>query len=236
MFDFQSLVKYLLEGLAVAVAAFLIPKKNIDAKEIGLIALTAAAMFAVLDQFAPEVGAGARQGAGFGIGANMVGFPVAGAGYGLEGFDDSGEFEGYYDSVDHPDGVCKQNSDQQCTYDPEVKDHQKAQFLCRQDSGSGSGDGGQCTPQRACQQNDDGTCQWTDGAKDLNDVKGRTCQMEDVEGKQVCQLGYPQQAQSTQSGQRAQPAQAGQSSQAGQQAEGFTSGEIAGFEGFSKVF
>jgi len=84
MFDLQSLIKYLLEGLAVAVAAYLIPRKKIDAKEIALIALTAAAIFAVLDQFAPLVAVGARQGAGFGIGFQQVGL----GGYGLEGFDD----------------------------------------------------------------------------------------------------------------------------------------------------
>lgn len=74
MLDFQSLVKYLLEGLAVAVAAFYIPRKTVDLKEIGLIALTAAAVFAILDQFATSVGQSARQGAGFGIGLQQVGY------------------------------------------------------------------------------------------------------------------------------------------------------------------
>lgn len=74
MLDVESLVKYLLEGLAVAAAAFYIPRRKADLKEIAMIALTAAAVFAVLDQFAPAVAAGTRQGAGFGIGANMVGF------------------------------------------------------------------------------------------------------------------------------------------------------------------
>jgi hypothetical protein len=46
----MRLVKYLLEGLAVAVAAYVIP--------------------------APSVGSSARQGAGFGIGAGLVGFPA----------------------------------------------------------------------------------------------------------------------------------------------------------------
>lgn len=92
MFDVHSLVKYLLEGLAVAVAAYLIPKKSVQPKEIALIGLTAAAMFAVLDQFAPLVAVGARQGAGFGIGLQQVG-------YGYEGFNDYPD-EGYddYDS------------------------------------------------------------------------------------------------------------------------------------------
>lgn len=73
MLDLQSLVKYLVEGLAVAAAAFYIPRFKSDLKEIALIALTAAAVFAVLDQFAPSVAIGARQGAGFGIGYKLVG-------------------------------------------------------------------------------------------------------------------------------------------------------------------
>jgi hypothetical protein len=81
MFDLQSLIKYLLEGLAVAVAAYLIPRKTVDYREIALIALTASAIFAVLDQFAPAVAVGARQGAGFGIGYHQVGM-------GYEGFQD----------------------------------------------------------------------------------------------------------------------------------------------------
>lgn len=72
MFDLQSLVKYLLEGLAVAAAAFYFPRYKSNPMEIVLIALTAAAVFAVLDQFAPSVAAGARQGTGLGIGFKMV--------------------------------------------------------------------------------------------------------------------------------------------------------------------
>ncbi len=73
MLDVQSLVKYLLEGAAVAAAAFYIPRKQTNLQEVAMIALTAAAVFAVLDQFAPAVSSGARQGAGFGVGYTMVG-------------------------------------------------------------------------------------------------------------------------------------------------------------------
>ena len=73
MFDLKSLVKYLLEGIAVAAAAFYIPRKKTDLKEVAMIALTAAAVFAVLDMFAPSVALGARQGSGFGVGLTMVG-------------------------------------------------------------------------------------------------------------------------------------------------------------------
>ena len=75
-------IKYLLEGIAVAVAAYFIPKKKVNMTEIMFIALSAAATFAILDVFAPSVGEGARKGAGFGIGANTVGWP------GMERFED----------------------------------------------------------------------------------------------------------------------------------------------------
>jgi len=71
----MRLVKYLLEGLAVAVAAYVIPGKTMRFSEVAMIALTATATFAILDIYAPSVGASARTGAGFGIGANLVGFP-----------------------------------------------------------------------------------------------------------------------------------------------------------------
>tara|TARA_B100000925_G_scaffold26247_2_gene17659 strand:- start:2747 stop:3031 length:285 start_codon:yes stop_codon:yes gene_type:complete len=78
-FDLQEVlkraVKYLIEGAAVAVAAFYIPKKKMNVEEILMIAVTAAATFALLDMYAPSIGNAARQGTGFGIGANMVGFP-----------------------------------------------------------------------------------------------------------------------------------------------------------------
>jgi hypothetical protein len=77
--DFADLiartVKYLLEGLAVAVAAYVIPGKTMRWGEIAMIALTATATFAILDIYAPSVGSSARTGAGFGIGAGLVGFP-----------------------------------------------------------------------------------------------------------------------------------------------------------------
>jgi ABC-type Co2+ transport system permease subunit len=69
-------IKYLLEGLAVAVAMILIPQKSPKLEEIMSIALIAATVFAILDMLSPSVGLTARQGAGFGLGANLVGFPA----------------------------------------------------------------------------------------------------------------------------------------------------------------
>ena len=78
-FDFQEVIKrtikYLIEGGAVAVAAYYIPEKQMNLEEIVMIAITAAATFAILDMYAPSIGGAARQGTGFGIGANLVGFP-----------------------------------------------------------------------------------------------------------------------------------------------------------------
>ncbi len=68
-------IKYLVEGLMVAIAAYAIPQKRLKVDEVALIALTAAATFSILDTYAPSIGVSARSGAGFGIGANLVGFP-----------------------------------------------------------------------------------------------------------------------------------------------------------------
>lgn len=69
-------IKYIVEGLMVAIAAFAIPKHSMKLDEIALIALTAAATFSILDTYIPSMGVNARTGAGFGIGANLVGFPM----------------------------------------------------------------------------------------------------------------------------------------------------------------
>lgn len=68
-------VKYLVEGVMVAIAAFAIPKKQLKMDEVALIALTAAATFVILDAYLPSMAVAARSGAGFGIGGNLVGFP-----------------------------------------------------------------------------------------------------------------------------------------------------------------
>ena len=74
----RRVIKYLVEGLMVAIAAFAIPKKSLNLEEIALIALTAAATFSILDTYIPSMAVSARSGAGFGIGANLVGFPRLG--------------------------------------------------------------------------------------------------------------------------------------------------------------
>ena len=67
-------IKYLVEGLMVAIAAFAIPKRSLQFDEVALIALMAAATFSILDTYLPSMAVNARSGAGLGIGANLVGF------------------------------------------------------------------------------------------------------------------------------------------------------------------
>ena len=87
------ILKYLLEGTAVAIAANLIPRKKLSTAEILTIGLTAATTFLILDIYAPAVGGSARHGAGFGIGVNTIGgLPLIGK---VEGFQSRvGRFNG----------------------------------------------------------------------------------------------------------------------------------------------
>ncbi len=79
MFDttemIKRIIKYLVEGFMVAIAAYAIPKRSLNMEEILMLALTAAATFSILDTYIPTMSVSARSGAGFGIGANLVGFP-----------------------------------------------------------------------------------------------------------------------------------------------------------------
>jgi hypothetical protein len=68
-------IKYLIEGMAVAFAALLVSKK-LSGGEVVTLGMVAACVFIVLDLVSPGIGVTARQGAGFGLGANLVGFPM----------------------------------------------------------------------------------------------------------------------------------------------------------------
>lgn len=72
----NRVIKYLVEGLFVAMAAVFIPKRSLPVEEILSLGIVAAAVFAILDVVSPSIGMTARQGAGFGLGANLVGFPM----------------------------------------------------------------------------------------------------------------------------------------------------------------
>ena len=70
-------IKYLVEGLVIAAVAIFIPKKSLPFEDIVVLGISAAVVFALLDLVSPSISFTARQGAGFGIGANLVGFPAA---------------------------------------------------------------------------------------------------------------------------------------------------------------
>jgi ABC-type Co2+ transport system permease subunit len=80
-FDYQEMftriVKYLIEGLVVGIVASILPEKPLSMDKVVLLGLTAAAMFSILDLVAPSISSSARQGAGLGLGFNLVGFPAA---------------------------------------------------------------------------------------------------------------------------------------------------------------
>lgn len=75
----NNLHKYVIEGLAVAVAAYYLPGRSASLEEVAMIGLTAAVTLMVLDEFSPSTGSGARQGAGLGIGYNLVRGPARAA-------------------------------------------------------------------------------------------------------------------------------------------------------------
>jgi hypothetical protein len=72
LFDLKSLIKYLLQGLAVAVAIYFLLRDRIQTQEILTVALAAAAAYAILDTFAPVAGLGARLGTGIGLGMSLI--------------------------------------------------------------------------------------------------------------------------------------------------------------------
>lgn len=69
----MRILKYMFEGIVVATAAYIIPGKKMNVDEVLVLGSVAATTFAILDLFAPSVGANVRSGSGFAIGANLVG-------------------------------------------------------------------------------------------------------------------------------------------------------------------
>ena len=71
--DFSEILgralKYLMEGLAVGLACYF-TKLKMD--EIIIIAITAAATFAILDMYTPQISQLVRMGIGFGIGSQFA--------------------------------------------------------------------------------------------------------------------------------------------------------------------
>ncbi len=70
---FKRAIKYIVEGIMVALAAYAIPQKKLNLEEVTMVALIAATTFAILDTFIPSMGVSTRQGAGFAIGTGLTG-------------------------------------------------------------------------------------------------------------------------------------------------------------------
>lgn len=74
----QIAARYILQGLAIALAAYYVPVmyktslRKPTFQEIFLISITAAFTMYILDQFIAPVGFGAKLGAGFTIGQKLV--------------------------------------------------------------------------------------------------------------------------------------------------------------------
>lgn len=69
----KKIIKYILEGVAIALVAYYFMSNKLSVKDIFILGVSAAASFAILDQFSPTVALGARFGAGLGIGQSIVG-------------------------------------------------------------------------------------------------------------------------------------------------------------------
>jgi hypothetical protein len=78
----KRILKYFIEGAVVAFVAIVLPNRDgksmtlLRWQEALLLAFVAAGTFAALDFFAPSIAISSRQGAGFGIGASLVGWPA----------------------------------------------------------------------------------------------------------------------------------------------------------------
>jgi hypothetical protein len=67
------MTKYTVEGLVVALVALLLPSKQLTLQEVILLALTAAAVFSILDLMAPSIASGTRLGVGLSTGVGLMG-------------------------------------------------------------------------------------------------------------------------------------------------------------------
>lgn len=73
MFDLTRMLKYLVEGVVIMVAAHLLQGKKLKLRELLMLGVTAAVVHLMLDEFAPSVGSAARAGAGLSLGFHTVG-------------------------------------------------------------------------------------------------------------------------------------------------------------------
>ena len=187
----KSLLKYIIEGLAIALCVYLLPNKKLQMKEVLLIGLTAAAMFAILDEFSPAISSGSRTGAGLGLGLQQVGYgvPAVQLGtYGVEGFNSDEGFdseEGFYSSSSDdvtmpPSGICTDSD--KCTYTKKASSKDKSNYVCSNRTGS-------CSPVSPCTlDNKNKSCSMDHKYSNLADLSGKECVYSKVNGKGSCLL------------------------------------------------
>lgn len=70
----RRVIKYLLMGVVIATCSLVLPKQKLDLEAVFALAMVAGATFAIIDTFMPTMSYPVQLGAGFGIGAGMVGF------------------------------------------------------------------------------------------------------------------------------------------------------------------
>ncbi len=73
IFDFQSLVTFLVSGLAVAICALVLVHHKINVKEIAQLTVSSGALLAIVSKFLPQVLPSVHQGIGLAMGAGLVG-------------------------------------------------------------------------------------------------------------------------------------------------------------------
>ena len=68
----KRVIKYILEGIVVAIAAILLPRSKPDFEAVIALAMIASATFAIVDTLMPSLNFPLKFGVGFGIGNSMV--------------------------------------------------------------------------------------------------------------------------------------------------------------------
>jgi len=68
----ENIIKYLIQGLAVAFVGYFIPRKKVAFSTIMTVTIAVAISLFVLDSIAPKVGEGARLGVGLAVGYNLI--------------------------------------------------------------------------------------------------------------------------------------------------------------------
>lgn len=72
----QTIIMYVVEALAIILAAYVIPSRRTNFNEVASLTFVVALVLYILDFFSDTVGIGTRLGAGLGIGYKLVGASI----------------------------------------------------------------------------------------------------------------------------------------------------------------